>query len=56
MHILVETGKPPEGIVNLFARTQYQDKRETVSPLSFLQAASSVTVISCQLWNRFSIS
>jgi hypothetical protein len=46
----------PIGIVNLFARTQYQDKREAVSPLSSLQAASSVAVMSCQLWNLFSIS
>ena len=46
----------PGGIVNLFARTQYQDKREAVSPLSSLQAASPVVVMSCQIWNLFPIS
>jgi len=45
-----------QGIVNLFARMSYQDKREAVSPLSSLQAASSVAVIFRQIWNLFSIS
>ena len=35
-------------IVNLFAQTQYYDKREAVSPFSSLQAARSVVVMSCQ--------
>lgn len=35
------------GIVNLFALMQYQGKGETVSPLSFLQAARTGVVISC---------
>jgi hypothetical protein len=47
---------PPISIVNLFAPLQYQHKGEAVSPLSFLQAARTGVVISCQTWNRFCIS